>query len=609
MVLRSMQTMLKRNIVAAAKTEVSPGEDVFDTQRLSNGTKSIVRRIVDDRQWRIGSTREETPDCAPDLIGRISIQRDRTAKPGGAGRFRLNRHAEKKYGTQSLEYVEYILNILCSFFGRGRDLQSTAVRGRKPPRRNNSSQNKGPTAKPMTKHLFRPRSLYVAILVGLSIRITLLILILYVRGARGSYTPDTSGYVGPMMSLLHGSFSLGGVAELNRPPGYPVFLLLTGLGKQSPIAWTLWQIAFSLLSIFFLYELAFVLFQSRRVAGLCAILYAIEPVSVLYSDLLFPDSIFTCLVVIFLYCIVRYFLSARLKWLLLASICIVACTYIKPVSYYLPFCFAVGLLFCPQAISVRRRVWGAICFLTVYAVFVGVWQYRNYNLTGYSGFSSVTEKQLYLYDAAGVVAKKKRVDFFAEQTTLSSGLDRQMASRPLGSTNRQMGTRLHIERTRAMSILKSNWTLFVKMYFRGVLIVTFDPNGTDLLRYLNIYPARGGLMAIVVGRGIFGAILWLAVHQPVAFWVNLCLAAWLLIYYCWAIFGIPTAYRRSPGLFWVLCLTAAYFLLAAGGPAAYGRYRDPVMPIVCIFAGAGLARLADCVDAGRARRASLHTNT
>jgi len=46
---------------------------------------------------------------------------------------------------------------------------------------------------------------------------------------------------------------------------------------------------------------------------------------------------------------------------------------------------------------------------------------------------------------------------------------------------------------------------------------------------------------------------------------------------------------------WLFVITASYLVLVSGMPGANARYRLPVMPLVCIAAGAAL-------DAARARR-------
>jgi hypothetical protein len=44
--------------------------------------------------------------------------------------------------------------------------------------------------------------------------------------------------------------------------------------------------------------------------------------------------------------------------------------------------------------------------------------------------------------------------------------------------------------------------------------------------------------------------------------------------------------RRAPGV-WVLAAWAAYFLVLSGGAHGISRFRHPIVPILCVFAGAG----------------------
>lgn len=55
----------------------------------------------------------------------------------------------------------------------------------------------------------------------------------------------------------------------------------------------------------------------------------------------------------------------------------------------------------------------------------------------------------------------------------------------------------------------------------------------------------------------------------------------------------------------LLLAVGAYFVLVSGGPAAENRFRLPIMPIVCLFAGAGLSVIWKRFKRGAACRASL----
>ena len=57
--------------------------------------------------------------------------------------------------------------------------------------------------------------------------------------------------------------------------------------------------------------------------------------------------------------------------------------------------------------------------------------------------------------------------------------------------------------------------------------------------------------------------------------------------------------REGRKALWLLAAIALYFLAVSGGGQAISRLRLPVMPILCIFAGEGIARAAKSGDPGR----------
>jgi hypothetical protein len=63
----------------------------------------------------------------------------------------------------------------------------------------------------------------------------------------------------------------------------------------------------------------------------------------------------------------------------------------------------------------------------------------------------------------------------------------------------------------------------------------------------------------------------------------------LLAFYLFALCGVLRRESRR-AQFWLLIGVALYFLAVSGGAQAVGRYRLPVMPVVCVFAAEGLRR-------------------
>jgi hypothetical protein len=88
-------------------------------------------------------------------------------------------------------------------------------------------------------------------------------------------------------------------------------------------------------------------------------------------------------------------------------------------------------------------------------------------------------------------------------------------------------------------------------------------------------------------RGLFSGAVWLWKNYPATIVLLPFMMALLLCYYILAVRGlgkIPLDVR-------VLMISIfVYFVLVSGFPAAVARYRAPVMPLVCICAGIGIAR-------------------
>ncbi len=52
--------------------------------------------------------------------------------------------------------------------------------------------------------------------------------------------------------------------------------------------------------------------------------------------------------------------------------------------------------------------------------------------------------------------------------------------------------------------------------------------------------------------------------------------------------GVFRVWRTRTLVAMVLLGAVAYFLVVSGGPIGYSRFRHPMMPMICIFAGVGL---------------------
>ncbi len=118
------------------------------------------------------------------------------------------------------------------------------------------------------------------------------------------YTPQ---YLKPAEELLISCrFSIEGNPEVYRTPGYPLFLIPGLLIKNVPLVSIPLQIVLSCLTVYLVFRIALITFEKIEIAILCAGVYAIEPLSIIFSSLLMPETLFTFAVCAFLFYLVRY---------------------------------------------------------------------------------------------------------------------------------------------------------------------------------------------------------------------------------------------------------------------------------------------------------------
>ena len=150
------------------------------------------------------------------------------------------------------------------------------------------------------------RMLGILLIGALLLRALLPIVVLLLNGeSQAFHAPDTSGYILLAKQLLS-SGSFGGTSpELIRTPGYPLLMILgLSLGSLELVTIVL-QILLSTATVALVYGVGRLIFVDRTSALLAAGLAAIEPLSILYTSMLLSEVLFTFLVTLSLYLMLR----------------------------------------------------------------------------------------------------------------------------------------------------------------------------------------------------------------------------------------------------------------------------------------------------------------
>jgi 4-amino-4-deoxy-L-arabinose transferase-like glycosyltransferase len=432
-----------------------------------------------------------------------------------------------------------------------------------------------------------PRDLAAVIVVAVVIRLALAAgVISYSRDPAVFSSPDTSTYLAPVASLVKSAYRVGREPELLRPPGYPL-LLVPGvlLGKVELVTIAL-QILLSAATASMVYELARSLAASSRVGFWAALLYALEPLSILFAVKLLSETLFTSLLVLGLLALCRHAREASRLWLMVAAVAFAACAYVRPIGYFLPLVICPFLLVGPDGRLSRRRKGDAVLLVLVSGLLVGAWQLRNYVEAGYPRFSSAGDINLWMNSLA-VLAQEDETDFVTKKVQVGGG--------PLGYWRRHpeelqlpMKDRLAHLRSQAIATISRRPLLYLGIHLTGSVRTLVLPGSSQVMLLFSRGddPDNDGPDWLPLTVGLLAALL------PV---------------YVFAVAGAISMARTRLWPVLLLLGIVAYFVLLSGGPLAASRFRVPLIPIFCTLAGAGIVKVRE-TEAARSATAG-HVST
>jgi hypothetical protein len=423
------------------------------------------------------------------------------------------------------------------------------------------------------------------LLVAFLLRLVLMLAAFALTGTHVMTQGDSTSYLEPGRSLiLHGAFSSTGMPEIDRTPGYPIFAGLTGMIFNNVLLTVFAQIVVSLLSLLIIGRIADRIFPDRKAGIVAAWLYAFEPLSIVYTSRLMPETLFVLLLLVVIDRALAFLQSKNLTALAAAGIILATATFVRPVSYYLALPLALGLAaITPPMPSLRWKA--PLVLLLATLPWLAAWQMRNFIEAGYAGFSSIVEKNLYFFQSAEVTAELQHISLAAEQKQLGYPDEAYYLAAHPDQVTWSRAQRLSYMHVQATKILRDHPGLYLKTHFAGIGVVAFTPSATELLQLLNAYPPTETMPHRILNEGIIASFWRVFLAHPAVAFIMALIELCLLILYAFAIRGFFATMRNSMTL--MLAGIALYFLLISGGAQAVGRYRLPIMPELCILAAGG----------------------
>jgi len=376
--------------------------------------------------------------------------------------------------------------------------------------------------------------------------------------------------------------TLASNADLERPPGYPVFLasVFAVAGENLPLV-VFFQLIMGAGVCGLLYLMGRLI--SPGVGYGAALIYALMPDVVLWAMAILSDTLFTLLVTASLACLLWALRGRRILLFLLSGLLLGVAALTRPIGLAILPIWAIFLL-----VRAARGPDGRRAILLRSLLFVGaallpivLWSYRNFVIHGIFTVSPINSAKLGRYDAPYTLAQ-------AEGISLEEARARIPTSSPMAPG----------DRARFLRILLAHPLEYVVVHMRGtwyLLSEVAQPNQALLVG--ERFRTPGFLTALREGdpaQALAGLLSQLQDDRlrwfVILTWPSL---AFLLALYLLSLVGGAHLVRHMGESRWIgvfMITTAAVFMLVPG-PVGNGRFRVPAEPMLAFLASAGIAAI------------------
>jgi len=236
---------------------------------------------------------------------------------------------------------------------------------------------------------------YFFIILAMAILIKLSLFVLAIVNApQSKFDPDSATYLATAKVLyFHGAFAQedkdGTLAcEVFRTPGYPIFLALLHNLMKIPLSGViLFQIFLTILVALITYKTANEINNKISILSTVIVLYDL-PTTVI-SLRIMTEVLYLFFLSLFTFSFILYLKNGKTNLIILSVLMLVAATYVRPVSYYLPAGIAIFIIYANVPKSFKKVFIQALIFFVIAYSLLGIWQIRNYRCCKERSFSRV----------------------------------------------------------------------------------------------------------------------------------------------------------------------------------------------------------------------------
>lgn len=388
-----------------------------------------------------------------------------------------------------------------------------------------------------------------------------------------------------------------------RTPVYPLFLFFLrtiGIGFYGII---MLQILLSAATCALTAYLAGDILNNKKALIFSGLLMSFDFPSIFFSTTLLTETLFTFLLLLTFILFVLFIKKRKKIHLLVAAFFMGGTILCRPVAVFLPLIFGIALFFMPPMPNFNREditkpskktgfISGtaksaALFFILMCYLVISPWIIRNTITFGSPFLSTVTEINLLFHTASGIRALDEGKTVFQIQNEY-----KKLSGQNYDWKKESEAVRFaRFSREEALAVIQENPLIFIKNYVGSCVHFFIKPlrNYIDLqLGFESKYESISGL-----SENRFTSIISRTLQNTgiTALFIVIFQLVFMLSLYCFFILYFwkkKTKLNRVAGLALVIIL---YFGLVSGLTEVDARMRVPVMPLICLIAGAGVSLL------------------
>ncbi len=380
-----------------------------------------------------------------------------------------------------------------------------------------------------------------------------------------------------------------------RTPGYPTFMAtLYALFGPAPWIVLLAQVLLNCCAVVLLYLWAD-LVVGRKVALIAALLYAVEPHVVLYTSVLYSDTLFALCILAAMLSLTYGHRTTRASFIFLCGALLGAAALVKPVGQFFPI-VAVGIVLLLPEAKAAFRLKAAFALVFAFALVISPWIQRNYQEYRHIGLATIQGSNLLEWNVAfaevartGRPVDEVRADFAEiarERGAIEDG-------NPFANSD--------IYTAVAMDYIKANKMHYAARHLKGIANMYLNIATARFSSHLGLdtgdfdyrFFASPGTYRMVRG--------FLAAKAPHEIIIAFILGGFLLLIYMAGAVGLISLIRARKWVCLLIGLGVIVYFSAITGVIGLVRYKLPIIPFYLVFSAQGFEA---CLEFVRKRRAA-----